>query len=155
MTRAFSWQNSISLCPASFCTPRPNLPVNPGISWLPTFASQSPMMKRTFFLGVSSRRSCSTLQNHSTSASPALGDDRVWDGWMASPTQWTWVWVNSGSWWWTGKPGMLRFVGSQRVGHDWATELNWTELKPFILQWVFRWSPPLHERQFIYSNSPV
>ena len=53
-------------------------------------------------------------------------DDRGWDGWMASPTGWTWVWVNSGSWWWTGRPGMLRFMGSQRVGHDWATELNWT-----------------------------
>ena len=56
------------------------------------------------------------------------GDDRGWDGWMASPTQWTWVWVNSGSWWWTGRPGVLRFMGSQRIGHDWATELNWTEL---------------------------
>ena len=53
-------------------------------------------------------------------------DDRGWDGWMASPTQWTWVWVNSGSWWWTGRPGVLRFVGSQRVGHDWVIELNWT-----------------------------
>ena len=51
------------------------------------------------------------------------------DGWMASPTQWTWVWVNSGSWWWTGRPGMLWSMGSQRVGHDWVTELNWTELK--------------------------
>ena len=55
------------------------------------------------------------------------GDDRGWDGWMASPTQWTWVWVNSGSWWWTERPGMLQFMGLQRVGHDWATELNWTE----------------------------
>ena len=54
------------------------------------------------------------------------GDDRGWDGWMASPTQWTWIWVDSGSWWWTGRPSMLRFMGSQRVGHDWATELNWT-----------------------------
>ena len=53
------------------------------------------------------------------------GDDRGWDGWMASPTWWTWVWVNSGSWWWTGRLGVLRFMGSQRVGHDWATELNW------------------------------
>ena len=53
------------------------------------------------------------------------GDNRGWDGWMASPTRWTWVWVNSGSWWWTGRPGVLRFAGSQRVGHDWATELNW------------------------------
>ena len=51
------------------------------------------------------------------------GDDRGWDGWMASLTPWTWVWVNSGSWWWTGRPGVLRFMGSQRVGHDWATEL--------------------------------
>ena len=55
------------------------------------------------------------------------GDDRGWDGWMASLTWWTWVWVDSGSWWWTGRPGVLRFMGSQRVGHDWTTELNWTE----------------------------
>ena len=48
--------------------------------------------------------------------------------WMASLTQWTWVWIGSGSWWWTGKPGMLQSMGSQRVGHDWANELNWTEL---------------------------
>ena len=48
-----------------------------------------------------------------------------WDGRMASPTQWTWVWVNSESWWWTGRPGMLRFMRSQRIGHDWVTELNW------------------------------
>ena len=53
------------------------------------------------------------------------GDDRGWDGWMASPTQWTWVWVNSRSWWWTGRPGVLRFMGSQRVRHDWVTVLNW------------------------------
>ena len=55
------------------------------------------------------------------------GDDSGWDSWMASLTWWTWVWVNSGSWWWTGRPGMLRFMGSQRGRHDWATELNWTE----------------------------
>jgi len=55
------------------------------------------------------------------------GDDRGWDGWMASLTRWTWVWVNSRSWWWTGRPGVLQFMGSQRVGHDWATKLNWTE----------------------------
>ena len=52
------------------------------------------------------------------------GDDRGWDGWMASLTRWTWVWVNSGSWWWTGRPGVLQFMGSQRVGHDWVTELT-------------------------------
>ena len=53
------------------------------------------------------------------------GDNRGWDGWMASLTQWTWVWVNSGCWWWTGRPGILWSVGSQRVGNDWVTELNW------------------------------
>ena len=51
------------------------------------------------------------------------GDNRGWGGWMASLTRWTWVWVNSGSWWWTGRPGVLRFMGLQRVGHDWETEL--------------------------------
>ena len=55
----------------------------------------------------------------------AEGDDRGWDGWMASPTKWTWVWASSGSWWWTGKPGVLQSMGSQRVRYDWATELNW------------------------------
>ena len=54
------------------------------------------------------------------------GEDRGWDGWMASLTLWTPVWVNSRNWWWTGKPGVLQPMGSQRVGHDWATELNWT-----------------------------
>ena len=53
------------------------------------------------------------------------GDNRGWDGWMASLTRWAWVWVNSGSLWWTGRPGVLRFMGLQSVGHDWATELNW------------------------------
>ena len=56
------------------------------------------------------------------------GDDRGWDGWMGSLTQWTWVWVDSGSWWWTGRPGMLWPMGSQRVGHDSATELNWKSI---------------------------
>ena len=52
------------------------------------------------------------------------GDNRGWDGWMASPTQWTWVWMDSSSWWWTGRPGSW----GRRVGHNWATELNWIEL---------------------------
>ena len=52
------------------------------------------------------------------------GDNRGGDGWMASPTQWTWVWVNSRNWWWTWRPGMLQFMGSQRVRHDWVTELK-------------------------------
>ena len=50
------------------------------------------------------------------------GDDRGWDGWMASPTLWTWIWVNSRSWWWTGKPGMLQSMGLKRVRRDWTTE---------------------------------
>ena len=67
------------------------------------------------------------------------GDDRGWDGWMASLTRWMWVWVNSRSWWWTGRPGVLRFMGSQRVRHDWETELNWTEwchIHPSPLFWM-------------------
>ena len=56
------------------------------------------------------------------------GDNRGWDGWMASLTRWTRVWVNSRSWWWTERPGVLWFMGSQRVGHDWATELKWMYL---------------------------
>ena len=55
------------------------------------------------------------------------GDNRGWDGWMSSLTRRTQLWVNSGSWWWTGRPGVLRFMGSQRVGHDWVTELNWIQ----------------------------
>ena len=54
------------------------------------------------------------------------GDNRGWDGWMTSLTQWVWVWASSGSWWWTGKPGVLQSMGLQRVGHDWVTELNCT-----------------------------
>ena len=71
------------------------------------------------------------------------GDDRGWDGWMASPTRWTWVWVNSGSWWWTGRPGVLQFMGSQGVRHDWATELDWRKDK-----WVFLVAQPV-------KNPPV
>ena len=71
------------------------------------------------------------------------GDDRGWDGWMASPTQWTWVWVNCRSWWWTGRPGVLRSMGSQRVGHNWVTELNWStstncRRKTAPVMWAFR-----------------
>ena len=65
------------------------------------------------------------------------GDDRGWDGWMASPTRWTWVWVNSRRWWWAGRPGMLRFMRLQRVEHDWVTELNWTgTLNNIYVQWL-------------------
>ena len=76
------------------------------------------------------------------------GDDRGWDGWMSSPTQWTWAWVNSRRWWWTGRPGVMKFMGLQRVRHDWGTELNWltehsllqciTFFNPFFCWWTFR-----------------
>ena len=56
------------------------------------------------------------------------GNNRLRDDWMASPVRWTWVWGTSGSWWWTGKPDVLQSMGLQRVGYDWVTELNWTEL---------------------------
>ena len=77
------------------------------------------------------------------------GDDRGWDSWMASPTQWTWVWVDSRSWWWTGMPGVLWFMGLQRVGHDWVTELNWTD--PFS---VLGSNPGYHTifRNFLFSR---
>ena len=58
------------------------------------------------------------------------GEDRGWDGWVALPTWWTWPWVSSGSWWWTGKPGMLQSMGSQIIGHDWVTELKY--MKPGV-----------------------
>ena len=67
------------------------------------------------------------------------GDDRGWDGWMTSLTQWTWVWVNFGSRWWTESPGMLWFMGLQRIGHDWVTELNW--MKPGNTDDCFRFLP--------------
>ena len=63
------------------------------------------------------------------------GDDRGWDGWMASSIWWTRVWASSGSWWWTGKPRVLQSMGSQRIEHGWATELNWR----CTLFWIFYW----------------
>ena len=84
------------------------------------------------------------------------GDDRGWDGWMASPTQWTWVWVDSGSWRWTGRPGVLRSMGSQRVRHDWATELNWTEFrnnhKFRIVTKRHYWS---HKKKYLNSSTSI
>ena len=63
-------------------------------------------------------------------------DYRGWDGWMASLTQWTWVWVDSGSWWWIGRPDVLQFMGSQRVRHDWVTELKWMRSHQSQVPWV-------------------
>ena len=96
------------------------------------------------------------------------GDDRGWDGWMASLTGWTQILVNSGSWWWTGRPGVLRFMRSQRVGHGWDTELNWTEvsvdfpggsvvknLLAMLKTWVqfLGWEDPLEEGMATHSNT--
>ena len=65
------------------------------------------------------------------------GDNRGWDGWMASPTQWTWVWASSRNWWWTGKPGMLQSMGSQRFEYDWVTDLKWMRTRvPLVAQLV-------------------
>ena len=69
------------------------------------------------------------------------GDNRGWDGWMASPIWWTWVWVNSWRWWWTGRPGVLQFMGSQKVRHDWVTELHCFlgNHSPVLLAHTARW----------------
>ena len=65
------------------------------------------------------------------------GDDRGWDDWIASLSRWTWIWASSRSWWWTGKPGMLQFMGLQRIEHDWATELNWRMLFSYSTNIIF------------------
>ena len=95
------------------------------------------------------------------------GDYRGWDGWMASPTQWTWVWVDSRTWWWTGRPGVLQFMGLQRVGHNWATELNWNLPDTLLPQGIYschslclaHCSPkyPIHHNivNFIYISCPL
>ena len=174
MTSAFSWQNSISLFPASFHIPKPNLPVAPGVSWLPNFASQSRIMKRTSFcvlvlkglVGLHKTIQLQLLQhywlghrlgllwywmvclgNEQRSLCHFWDYERGWDGWMASLTRWTWIWVTSGSWWWTGWSGVLRFMGSQRVGHSWATELNcifkkdwFCNFKKYFILISFLWS---------------
>ena len=77
------------------------------------------------------------------------GDNRGWDGWMASPTQLRWVWVNSGRWWWTGRLGVPWSMGLQRVGHNWVTELNWTELNESLGSSNVRW------QVFDYSIVPL
>ena len=94
------------------------------------------------------------------------GNDRGWDGWMASLTQWKWVWVNSGSWWWTGRPGVLQSTGSHSVGRAWGTELNCTAVincshfgaqahricqcfPPFPLLFAIKWWYRIHDLSFL------
>ena len=82
------------------------------------------------------------------------GDERGWNGWMASLTQWTWVWASSRSWLWTGKPGMLLFMGSQRVRHDWVTEVNWIELAILwnsAFKWVYLSFSPLPFSSLLFT----
>ena len=74
------------------------------------------------------------------------GDDRGWHGWMASPTQWTWVWINSGSCWWTERPGVLQSMGLWRVEHDWAAELNWFPKTSFLM---------FHMQPLVEKNLPA
>ena len=73
------------------------------------------------------------------------GDDRGWDGWVASATRWTWVWASPGSWWWTGRPGVLRSMGSQRVRHDWVPEKQLYKIDS-------KWGPPVYHTE-LYSAS--
>ena len=75
------------------------------------------------------------------------GNDRGWDGWMASPTRWAWVWASSGSWWWTGKPGVLQSMGLQRVRYSWATELNW-----WLIHFVVQQKLTQHCKAIILQN---
>ena len=77
-----------------------------------------------------------------------------WDGWMASPTWQTWVWVNSRSWWWTGRPGMLWFMELQRVGHNWVAELNWTERSRKMDKLSSHWSKPKELMGHSYCANP-
>ena len=84
------------------------------------------------------------------------GDARGWDGWMASPTSWTWVWVSSGVWWWTGKPGVLQSMGSHRVGHNWATELNWKLMqhcKSVLKKPITFFKKAIKSKNFLWKNS--
>ena len=84
------------------------------------------------------------------------GDDRGWAVWMASPTRWAWIWVNSGSWWWTGRSCTLRFLWLDRVGHNWATELNWQVPYPsnkFVSAVVFLDTFPKELKIYIHTET--
>ena len=129
-TSCSTWKHSFleQDCCCSFCHP-----LAVWLIWMLTFLSENTLMLNKtilrysdvwiwYFMGEGNLR----LTNHEGLGAGGERDDRGWDGWMASPTRWTWVWVNSRSWWWTGRPGMLQFMGSQSRTRrsDW-TELNW------------------------------
>ena len=75
--------------------------------------------------------------------------------WMASPTRWTWVWASSGSWWRTGKPSMLQSMGSQRLGHNWVTELNWTESAMWSWVLIFLLLRKTNSNDDIHINNKI
>ena len=103
---------------------RPNQSILKEIS--PEHSLEGLMLKlKLQFLGHLMRRADS-LEKTPRLQAGGEGDDRGWDGWMASPTPWTWVWVNSRSWWWTGRPGVLQSMGHKEL--DMTERLNWTEL---------------------------
>ena len=97
-------------------------------------SAPNPSQHQSFFQWVNSSHKVAKLDLEKYKSDQGKGDDRGWDGCMASLTRWMWVWMNSRSWWWTGRPGVLQFIGLQRVGHKWLTELNWTD--PFVTPWT-------------------
>ena len=96
-------------------------------AWEAPWPSASAGVKQWNGAAQEPRKSCNKWFIFCSDPNKSISSHWHWDGWMASLTRWTWIWVNSGSWWWTGRPKMLGFMGSQRVRQDWATELNWTE----------------------------
>ena len=125
---------------SAFCVWRSNQSIlkeiSPGIS----LEGMMPKLKLQYF-GHLMRRVDSlekTLMLGGIGGKRRRGRQRMRDGWMASLTWWTWVWVNSRSWWWTGRPGVLRFMGSQRVGHDWVTDLIWRKLMCILENSLFK-----------------
>ena len=96
----------------------------------PEYSLEGLMMKlKLQYFGHLMRRTDSLEKTLMLGKTEGKGDNRGWNGWMVLPTQCTWVWPSSRSWSRTGKPGMLQFMGSQKVGHSWATDLNWTDAK--------------------------
>ena len=105
--------------------------ISPGVHWKDWFWSWNSSILATGFEKLTHLKSPWCWERLRAGGE---GNNRAWDGWMISPTQWTWVLVNSRSWWWTGRPGVLWFMGSQRVGPDWATELNWMSLELLLVK---------------------
>ena len=117
------WTVVLEKTPESLLDCKEIKPVNPkgNQSWI--FIERTSAEAETLILWPPDVKDWLTGKDSEAGKDWGEGDDRGWDGWMASPTRWTWAWVGSGSWWWTGKPGLLQSMGSQRVRHNWATEL--------------------------------